>query len=243
MTMTMKLKPQWALKLTETGPLLLSENLQHPHGQAFTPLLQKLEAGVDPSTLTDEEFEQVELLNASGFLDTGDSGHAFVWELAGYADATVQDQLSNVHISLHDLSKNGVGASLLDSLIDQGLQVHLHDPDYTGITALTIVFADSYLDLPDDMPGTWLPIIVNRLKIWSGPMQFPETVVKVKTRIQANIAYLERPRYDLPLFYLELQRAYLQVVIPQILGMSRLEYVNHFIEFNMMKCTTAVYPV
>jgi hypothetical protein len=234
--MIIKLKPQWLLKSTGVGEaLLVSENVKHVEPLDRQKFLDRLVVGIDVTDLDDDEMELLEAYNARGFLAFDPHPSMAGWELHGAAWADVQEQLKHVTYNFIDLTKNSVGQLVADGLEENGM--------YPADDAkLTLVFADSYLDLPD-MPGkTYLPVICNRMRLWLGPMCFPWTKLNVRTFVRLNESYLDTANYSLPLAFHNLQVAWLITALLQLVALNHSRYVGSFVELNMLKMKTVIHP-
>ena len=234
--MIIKLKPQWLLKTTGCGePLLVSENFKHVEPLERQAFLERLATGIDVADLDDDEMELVEGYNTRGLLAIDAHPSMAGWELHGQAWANVQEQLKHVTYNYIDLTKNGVGKLVADGLEENGMFP-------ADDAKLTLVFADSYLDLPDLGDKTYLPVICNRMRLWLGPMSFPWTKLNVREFVRLNESYMDKANYNLPQAFHNLQVAWLTTALLQAVALSHSRYVGSFVELNMLKMKTVICP-
>lgn len=219
------LKPQWSFRSLPGGRwALTSENFHQEVLPEYAAILQKLVVGVEPDTLTDAEFDQIEYLTERGFLNVEVHPDAPAWELSGLNFHSVQEQLQHVSFRIIDLTKNGVGASVRELLLASGMREAEN-------ARLTIAVASSYLDLPN-IEGNVLPVVCNRLRVTVGPMQFPWTP-SVADSVRSSEHYLHEVRYTLPAALDQLQRAWIASAVLTFIGGQKLKFVTSFVEFNL----------
>lgn len=229
------LKPQWSLRNLSNGRWsLTSENYHQEVLPEYSAILQKLVTGVEPSTLTDPEFDQLEYLTEQGFLNVDTHPDAAAWELCGANFHSVQEQLKHVTFWIVDNTPNSVGTSLRQTLLASGLREQEVNP------RLTLAVSDSYQTLPN-VSGNMLPIVCNRMRVTVGPMVFPWGI-HVRDSVLASENYLPQPGYSLPPAFDQLQRSWLAVAVLQFVGINRLKYVNHFVEYNMAQQEFKLWP-
>jgi hypothetical protein len=231
------LKPQWSLrKLPDGRWTLTSENYHQEVLPEYAAILQKLVQGVEPNTLTDAEFDQLEYLTDRGFLSVDTNPDAPAWELSGANFHSVQEQFKHVTFSIVDQTTNGVGESLRQALLSAGMK-EATDSD----SRITFAVSDSYLTLPN-VRGNMLPIVCNRMRVSVGPMVFPWGV-HVRDEVAKHEHYLPKPGYVLPQAFDALQRAWIAVAVLQFIGTHKLRYVGHFVEYDMAQQEFKLWPI
>jgi hypothetical protein len=230
------LKPQRSLRQLSDGRwALTSENYHQEVLPEYVAILQKLVNGVDPDTLDDAEFTQLEYLTECGFLNVDIHPDAPAWELSGANFHSVQEQFKHVTFCVVDQTTNGVGTSLRQALLTAGL-VEVTD----GSARLTLAISDSYLDLPN-VKGNMLPVVVNRMRVTVGPMVFPWGT-HIRDEVARHEHYLPKPGYQLPPAFDALQRAWIAVAVLQFIGAQQLRYVDHFVEYDMARQEIKLWP-
>lgn len=231
------LKPQLSLRQHPDGNLsLTSENFNQAVLPENSALLQKLVHGVEPDTLSDTEFDQLIYLADCGFLNTSTDLNAPAWELSGANFHDVQKQFKHITFTVIDQTINGVGESLRRSLLTAGLKEATNNSP-----RITFAVSDSYLTLPN-VRGNMMPIVCNRMRITVGPMVFPWGS-HVRDEVAKHKHYLPKPGYELPPVFDALQRAWINVAVLQFIGMNKLRYAGHFVEYNMGQQEFRLWPM
>lgn len=232
---TLTLKPQWAFRVFPDGRCFLTSETRHLAVQPeFADLVQKLSVGVDPDTLSDEEFDRLQYFNDNGFISVDNNPDSPGWELGLLHFHTVQEQLKHVTFKIIDQTENKVGDSIRQTLLEAGVSE-------SESPKLTIVVSDSYQDLPD-CDGVMLPVIVNRMKLSVGPLVLPWGV-HVRDLVMKSEHYMPKPNYKLPAAFDTLQRAWVGAEVLQAIGASKLRYINRFNEYDMSTQTFNVWPL
>jgi hypothetical protein len=222
---TLTLKPQWSFRVFPDGRCFLTSETRHMSVQPeYAEILQKLVGGVDPSTLTDDEYDKLEFFTNSGFISIENHPDAPGWELGFLNFNTVKEQFNHVTFSIIDQTPNAVGDSIRETLLTAGMKE-------SETPRITIVVSDSYQDLPN-LPGNMLPVIVNRMKLSVGPMVFPWGD-HVRDLVMKSEHYMPKPNYKLPDAFDKLQRAWVCVAILQAIGAPKLRYARNFCEYDM----------
>lgn len=235
------LKPQWALRqLLDGSWALTSENYHQQISQDYVEVLKKAETGIDPDSLSDAEFDQLNYLVDRGYLNMAVNDVAPAWELSGAVFHSVQEQFKHTVFAVVDNTDNKVGESITNALLEAGLKQGLAtDAD----TKLVISVSDSYLTVERVKDKTVLPVVCNRMRVSLGPMVFPWSDKQVDELVRPHEHYLPKPNYKLPKAFEDLQRAWINVSILQMIGQTKLRYVDNFIEFDMSKQMFNTWPV
>lgn len=224
---TFSLKPQWMLRSLSGDRFALTTENNHQEVTAeYAAILEKLVAGVDPDTLTDAEFKLTELLSERGFLNVDNHPDAPAWELCGANFHSVQEQLKHTTFKIEDSTSNAVGASIRELLLASGMVEDTKNP------RLVLAVSDSYQSLPEVAGRNMLPVIVNRMRVSIGPIQFPWSP-SVRDATQKSEHYLPHPNYTLPAAFDSLQRSWTAAFILQFVAQTRLGVTRKFVEFNM----------
>lgn len=235
----MKLKPQWYLNDNDGSVSLTSETRHEDFPPEDAPLLRRLAAGIKhASELTPQEFERVVALNERGFLGTENHQSAPAWELAGLNFHQAQEQTQHLQIKVVDLTGSPSGVYLWRALHSLGCKL-------SNTPNITLVLANSYHDIKERPAGTWLPIIVNRVRISMGPMQFDwsseSSLVEKLGRLNHNP--LPAAKYRLPMIFQNAQDALIAMRVARFLLTPQLRYVDEGWHINIATTEVARWDI
>lgn len=229
------LKRHFYLKITESGPLLINEHTQVLEKSEYAEILKRLVVGIDPSSITDFEFLQIEYLNERGYLGISDHPDAAAWELSGAFISTVVEQSKHLDFSISDFTYNQVGFEVGQILKTCGFLE-------SKTPKLKIVFADSYFSLPEIEETPFLPIICNKMKIFTGPIQFNWSE-NLALKVVKNKSYVPQARYVLPKLFDNFQRSWIATNLGRMIVLSNLDYIGCMQEFNMTSMVSKLIPL
>lgn len=238
-----KLKPQWRLRKSEDerwslvseGSTLVSVTPEQ------ASILQKAAVGISPEAfvneITDAEFAHLGSFINRGFIDQNESGKdAPFWELGGAYYHSVKEQQKHLTVSVRDLTRNSLGAEVLDLLVQSGIRTE------GGRQSITLLFVDSMTDIPEDLAGVVLPIVCNRVKVTVGPFMFPWSYRDQKRPVPSE-SYAGTAAYELPVVAHALQVAWVANNVFQYVSANRLRFIRHMSELNLAKLEVSLWPV
>lgn len=231
------LRPQWCFRTRQSDGwcLLTSENFHQTMPPEFSPLLNRLVDGLDPTTLTDAEYTQIEDLNGRGFISISKQPHAPAWELAGANYQIIQEQFKHVTFYIECSTDFEEHASIIEKiLIESGLT-------RKNYGRLGIQISDSYTKLRP-LSGNWLPVILNRMRPQIGPLVLNDQANPADL-IRGSDQYMPQTNYILPSAYRELSLSWAATTILQFIGRLDLDLMNNIVEFDMSRLEVKKWPI